>query len=239
MRPSWPHMPIRIRPSWPHSCYRIPPMDFSRIEKRHARYLPHWSRMGAIYAMNFRLSDSLPTALLESWRDELDVLTTAMRNRRLTNPEKERLRYLQQEHIEQYLDNGYGSCWLRNESIASLVADAFRHFEGKRYRLFAWCIMPNHVHVVMQPHAPWSLSSITHSWKSFTALNANKHLKRSGAFWQEESYDHLIRDEEDLFHAIRYTWNNPDAATLQQWQWRWRMDDGEVEKLLDTWDHLR
>jgi REP element-mobilizing transposase RayT len=75
------------------------------------------------------------------------------------------------------------------------VADALRHFDGERYRLVAWCVMPNHVHAVVQPAAGHVLEEIVHSWKSFTAHQANKLLGRTGPFWMAEAYDHLVRDE--------------------------------------------
>ena len=139
--------------------------------------------------------------------------------RRLRADELVRLRAFHAEKIESYLDCGRGECWLRRNDIASVVADAFKYFQGERYRLFAWCIMPNHVHVILQPLAEWQLSKIIHSWKSFTAKSANKLLKRSGSFWQSEYYDHLIRDREDFDRCIYYVWNNPGC---EKWKWRWK-----------------
>ncbi len=79
--------------------------------------------------------------------------------------------------------------------------------------------MPNHVHVVLTPLPGFALSSILHSWKSFTAKAINKHLGRSGTVWQAESYDHLVRNRADLMHHVFYTRENPQRAGLKDWPW--------------------
>lgn len=133
-------------------------------------------------------------------------------------------RKLFSEKVDAYLGAGYGDCWLAQPPIAQLVQNALRHFEGERYELLAWCLMPNHVHCVFTPLGDYKLDSILHSWKSYTALQANRLLNRAGKpFWQKESYDHLIRDEEDLLHCVTYTEANPVKAGLcaraEEWQW--------------------
>ncbi|MCZ7605514.1 MAG: DHHA1 domain-containing protein [Planctomycetota bacterium] len=114
---------------------------------------------------------------------------------------------------------GYGECWLKDERCARIVANALQHFDGERYELHAWCVMPNHVHVVFKPAAGHGLSDILHSWKSFTAKECNKVLGRKGAFWMDEYYDRLIRDEAEWRGKIAYTMNNPSAAGLTDWKW--------------------
>jgi Rad3-related DNA helicase len=89
--------------------------------------------------------------------------------------------------------------------------------------------MPNHVHVVMQPVEGFELPAILHTWKSRTAKEANKLLKRSGAFWQAEYYDHLIRDQDDLVHSVQYAFNNPEKAGLKGWKWRWQFEESPRE----------
>jgi len=95
--------------------------------------------------------------------------------------------------LEDFLDKGAGSCILRQPRFADIVASALKQFDGTRYRMFAWCVMPNHVHVVFQPLGGFDLAGILHAWKSFTGVEINRHLLRSGALWQKEYYDHLIR----------------------------------------------
>lgn len=190
---------------------------------RHGANLPHWTRPTCSYAVTFRLADALPRHVLDSWiRERNDIITTAEHlGRELSDYEKRRLHELHSERVETFLDAGHGACVLREHAVAKIVADALHHFDGKRYDLHAWCIMPNHVHVVLATHKEHPLSGILHSWKSYTALIANRHLGRSGEFWQVEYYDHLIRDAEDFSHSIAYVLNNPSKAGLKNWPWRW------------------
>jgi REP element-mobilizing transposase RayT len=102
-----------------------------------------------------------------------------------------------------------------------MVASAIRYFDGQRYRLYAWCVMPNHVHAVLQPLGGWRLAQILHSWKSFTAKRANVLLNRDGEFWQREYYDRMLRDEREFLRAVRYVGDNPVKAGLRDWPWVW------------------
>ncbi|MDE3136692.1 MAG: transposase [Acidobacteriota bacterium] len=106
---------------------------------------------------------------------------------------------------------------MRDSRIARVVADAIRYYQGKRYELFAWCVMPNHVHVVFSPREEHRLQSILHSWKSYSAQAANRILGRNGPFWQREYFDHLIRSEASLWKIIRYVSENPRKAGLKVW----------------------
>jgi REP element-mobilizing transposase RayT len=108
---------------------------------------------------------------------------------------------------------------MKRDDVAALVAGALRHFEGIRYRLFAWCVMPNHVHTVVQPLSGYDFPCIVHSWKSFTAKEANRVIGRTGHFWQPEPYDHLVRDEEDFGRQVEYVLSNPSRAGLRDWKW--------------------
>jgi len=196
------------------------------LQIRNGAYLPHWTAEGAIYTVNFRLADALPAFVLESWRSERDGIIehAKQQNRPLTRTDLEALDRLHSERVEKFLDAGHGECWLRDERIAAIVVDALRHFDGERYRLLAWCVMPNHVHTVVQPLRGHELSMIMHSWKRHAAREANQVLVRRGAFWQPESYDHLVRDEDDLRHAVEYAWTNPDVAGIRDSKWRGRND---------------
>jgi Rad3-related DNA helicase/REP element-mobilizing transposase RayT len=204
---------------------------------RDGAYLPHWTKESSVYAVNVRLTDSLPAHVLEAWRTERSsILQNAKdQGRPLTWEEITRLDHLHSEKVEKFLDAGLGACWLKMPNVARLVADALAHFDNQRYRLLAWCIMPNHVHVVLNPIEGHDLPGILHSWKSFTALKANRLLSRSGEFWQPEYYDHLVRDPNELVHAIEYAWTNPEQVGLKDWKWRERFD--EVFRSLVSDDH--
>ncbi len=203
------------------------------IQVRRGAYLPHWTRDGAVYAATFRLADSLPANVLDGWKGERDdiVKRAAEQNRPLSDAEAKDLRRLNSDRVEKYLDQGQGQCWLGRDDVAAVVATSLRHFDGDRYRLPAWCVMPNHVHVVVQPLGEHTLPQILHTWKRHSARQANKLLGRDGEFWQAEYYDHLIRDEQDFAHAVEYAWTNPDQLGWTGWKWRGRSDEAPAAAL--------
>lgn len=164
-------------------------------------YLPHMEFDGATYHVVFRLADALPP-----------------KERMALTPELGRL-----EYFESLLDAGLGRRALADPDNADCVLDALHHFNGERYRLEAWCIMPNHVHVVLKACAGYSLAGIVHSWKSFTANAINKRLGASGRFWAREWFDRAMRDEDHLASTIQYVEANPVKASLavQASDWRW------------------
>lgn len=177
----------------------------------HSRgYVPHWEAGERPQAITFRLADSLPSTVLKRWQQEFAALPMAEATM------KRRAR------IEHALDSGHGDALLSDPKVANLVENAFLFFDGARYRLLAWVIMPNHVHVLITPFAGHSLSSITHSWKSFTAKQANKILSRTGVFWATEYFDRAIRDEAHLADALDYFAMNPVKAGLCNEPQYWR-----------------
>jgi REP element-mobilizing transposase RayT len=197
-------------------------------------YLPHVKREGARYFVTFRLADSLPKEVLlrlQAQRAERLTSFYAQRNAAqklgTTAPPSDALGAIERDYyreLEQYLDRCCGECWFRKPEIAQIVARALRFFAEQRYHLSAWVVMPNHVHVVMWPMPNHTLSQILQSWKRFTAREANKWLGRTGqAFWQPESFDHWIRDDEEHERCCRYVVNNPVKARLcaKPEDWRW------------------
>ena len=177
----------------------------------HSRgYLPHWEAGEIPQSITFRLADSLPRELLDQWRHELSNLTDH-------NIDLER-----RIRIEQALDRGQGAAHLSNPTIADIGERAFLRFDADRYRLHAWSIMPNHVHIIASPLKEWTLSNIVHSWKSFTASKANALLNRKGAFWAPEYYDRAVRDSAHFDAAIAYVVMNPVKAHLCECPEDWR-----------------
>lgn len=177
-------------------------------------YLPHLDSPGLLQSINFRLHDALPHHVVERWKQELHWGEALAQD--------DRIAVVLRQRIASYEDAGYGACWLRDERIASLVENALLHFDGQRYRLIAWCIMPNHVHVLIETWPGYRLDKVLHSWKSFTAQKANKLLGRSGAFWAREYYDRFIRNERHLTQAVGYIEQNPVKAELAQSAELWR-----------------
>ena len=190
------------------------------ILRRTRGRLPHWTAADATYFVTFRLFDSLPKELVDRFVFERrNIIQTAKQMRReLSGAERNRLHQLRIQ-IDSYLDQSHGKCYMRDEAIASMVAGALQYFEGVRYHLLAWCVMPNHVHSVVQLLENWELKQVLHSWKSFTAHQAVQKYHCSKPFWQVESYDHIVRTETELERAITYVENNPIAAGLMDWKW--------------------
>ena len=203
-------------------------IDWDKIEKADATFLPHWKMEGGTYAVTFRLADSLPAHVLARYAEKKEILLKRLAGlagssgsrsvmTQLLELRRE-LAELQQSEIETALDQAYGECLLRDPRNANIVAECLRHFDGERYDLLAWCVMPNHVHAVVRPCDGFELEKILHTWKSFTAHEINKALGRDGAFWQKESYDHLVRDGDDLRNQVRYVLANPGKAGLRDWE---------------------
>ena len=199
----------------------------------HSRgYLPHVKREGASYFVTFRLADSLPK--------EVFVKFMAERAERLRQLEKDRTRLAgkpgaikdteesidldYKRKVERYLDTGCGDCVLRRSELAGLIAETFRFFENQRYRLDAWVVMPNHVHAVLWPMPGFMVGKIVKTWKQYTAVRANRILERVGtSFWQPESFDHWIRDDQEHARCGGYVIRNPVVAGLcktpEDWKW--------------------
>ena len=112
------------------------------------------------------------------------------------------------------MDNCHGSCLLKDEANAEIVAEAIEHFDHNRYLLFGYVIMPNHVHLLVSPAPDHSLSSILQSWKRFSAREINKRNQTNGTIWQTESFDHIARSAAQLNHFQDYLRENPQKANL-------------------------
>jgi putative DNA methylase len=165
-------------------------------------YLPHWEGRDVPQAITFRLADSLPATLLDRWGEELAALPA----------DKQDLE--RRKRIAAALDAGHGGCYLARPVIGALVEAALLHFDGSRYRVHGWVVMPNHVHVLITLAPDVKLSSVLFSWKSFSASKANEILHRKGRFWQREYYDRAIRSEDHFRAAMTYLEHNPVAAGL-------------------------
>lgn len=188
--------------------------------------LPHLKKEGGTYFVTFRQAGTLPKEVLLRFKHERDaILQQALAAKRpLTWHEQEELFRWYSSRVDKHLDASHGTCHLRNPELANLVAGVVQFFEGQRYELRAWVVMPNHVHVVVWPMPGHALSDILHSWKSFTAHEINKRLPtKVVSFWQSESYEHLIRDDEDLHRCCHYILMNPVNAGLcarpEDWKW--------------------
>jgi REP element-mobilizing transposase RayT len=170
--------------------------DFPIHGWRSRGYLPHLDFRGTVQHVVFSLADSLP------------ALTDGE-----TSPSM--------QAIEAELDRGLGECLLRDVRCAKIVQDELFRLDGERYRLLAWCVMPNHVHVVIEQVK--DLAGTVRRWKSWTAREINSTLDRSGSIWRREYFDRFARNERHLQTMIHYVEANPVKAGLvaQPVDWVW------------------
>lgn len=189
----------------------------------HRRHLPHLFLPNAVYFTTFRLAGSLPKHAIES----LPGKARLQRKERISHVDYDKA-------LEKSVADVH---WMARPQIADLVAETIRYRDGKDYDLATYCILPNHVHLVfgIGKHEMFGpvgqianlsnkeLSKIMQSLKRYTATRANEILRRSGEFWQDESYDHMIRNEAELEKIVKYVAYNPvKAGLVKNWRdWKW------------------
>ncbi|MCF7849317.1 MAG: transposase [Kiritimatiellales bacterium] len=197
-----------------HAANPFRPMEETEALHRAHRRLPHWNQDSRIYFVTFRLADSIAQEKLNHWKEELDTW-------RANQPEpgsaetlnEQSLRY--HEMQEEWLDKGHGSCLLQQPEVSGIVEQTLLHFDGDRYRLGDYVVMPNHVHLIVEPINSYSLPQIMKSWKGFSAREINKLKETKGSVWMDESFDHIIR-REFFFHKFGdYIQENPAKAHLK------------------------
>lgn len=169
----------------------------------HSRgYLPHFDGREVPQFVSWHLFDSVPASVISRWRQELN-LSDSLADR-----------ILLQMRIEKYLDHGYGQAFMKDHRVASLIQNVLLGSDGEWYRLFAWVIMPNHIHMLVTRFEEYTLAGIMQSLKSITSHKANRLLKRHGKFWMPDYFDRYIRNAEHFAKTLRYIENNPVKARL-------------------------
>lgn len=204
--------------------------------------LPHWYVPRAADFVTYRLAGTLPPDVLAHLKRQREELLNRRKGEATEADHRTRVHKQLFAEYDRALDRSRSVRWLAKSAIAKVVRENLYHHHGGKYTLLAFCIMPNHVHVLLRPdeaegdretaesvtvgesddgNSP--LASIMHSLKSYTAHEANKILQRTGPFWQRESYDHWVRDDEELERIVNYIRGNPVSAGLvechQDWQW--------------------
>ena len=199
-----------------------PDADLHIVERR----LPHWSQPGAVAFITWRLHDSMPTEVIQRWREErarwlldhgINMCRPDWRTR--LNSLDPQLRHSFVNSLSNRwhdaLDAGHGSCILRNTALAEIVAQSLGFFDGKRYVLMDFVVMPNHVHLLAAFPDEKSMLNQCESWKHYTAVQINRRLKRKDRLWQQDAFDHLVRTEEQLKYLRQYIAENPAKAHLR------------------------
>ena len=207
-------------------------MSMLNYQFHYRRNLPHFQPVYATFFITFRLADSIPMRVLLQLADEHQRAMKELKP--LLDPRErcEKIYQAQRRALGKWdaalHASNVGPRWLEDSRIAGVVADTLRFNDGRTYCLHAFCIMPNHVHVVLTPlpkeHDTFhSLAGIMHSVKIHSAREVNAILNRSGNVWQHENYDHTVRDEQEYWRIVEYVLNNPVKAGLaREWQeWPW------------------
>lgn len=208
-----------------------------KIKTHYRRNLPHIQPIGATFFVTFRLKGSIPMAMLYQLRQEFEEKKAQLQK---APPElrgllihNERKRYF--ARYDALLDAiREGPDYLRQPDVADTVRKELHRFDGEFYDLLAYCIMPNHVHILidtsLQLPANFDdadldslnykpLDVIMKRIKGPSAVAANRLLGREGKFWQRESYDHYVRNERELNNIIRYILRNPvKAGWVRHWE---------------------
>jgi putative transposase len=205
------------------------------------RHLPHYYMPNAVYFVTFCLAGSLPRVRALELAGERRDAERMHKRESDPSPTNDGLSYgyvRDLEWLDQVLLGASGNVrWLSDPRVAGIVSQALKTRDLREYELVAYTIMPNHVHVVfgIGEHGMFEHegqidnlsykppSKILGSLKRYTAKESNRVLGRTGAFWQDESYDRVVRDGKELEAIVRYVLNNPvKAGFVKEWhEWKW------------------
>ncbi len=192
-----------------------PFMDPQGGIEKHRHILPHWHQDGVWCFITWRLADSLPQEFIHGWLKKRHDWLQA--HPRPWNAVTEALYHeLFSDSYLDRLDEGHGACILKQEAHAAAVEQALRFFDGERYTLKSFVIMPNHVHVLVRLHEGWPLERIVQNWKERSAKSINALQGSRGQVWQRGYFDRLIRSLEHWDFVNGYICRNPALAKLER-----------------------
>ena len=205
------------------------PLEYQLFYRGH---LPHYQPGGATFFLTYSLAGSLPVHVVQAllaraertWR-QVDQLPDTPEKDKRVGEEQRRLFGLWDRALHH---DSPGPFWLRDPRVAALVVANLHYLDGRKADVAAFCVMPNHVHLLYTPLPTddgeyYALSRIQHSAKLYTARRGNELLRRHGAFWRHENYDHMVRDVGEFERIRAYILNNPAKAGLvKDWKdWPW------------------
>jgi putative transposase len=219
-----------------HSTVVFQALDLEAEIAYSERNLPHWFQTGAALFVTFREADSLPKEVIMRWHRDLrgwlqqlrlpvDLANTVLGKKsknhdimlnQLNHLQRREFKVQSDKLFHRSLDECHGACLLKHRDNASVVADTIQKFDGRRYDLDSFVVMPNHVHAIVQFREGFDLNTIGQSWMRFTAREINRKNGRKGVFWQTEPFDHVIRSSEQFAYLREYIADNPKKANLKQ-----------------------
>ena len=193
--------------------------NYQKNLRVYRRRLPHWEIEGGVYFVTARLKDSVPVKAAERIRAAYGDEIKKLEGRAASSAEFEQVfEWFHLDQLDGVLDFGFGECLLARGEVARVLWDAIQHFDGERYDLIAVVVMPNHFHVVFRVREGFKFSTIVGAWKSYTYTQVRKsyglHLT-----WQDECFDRLVRDPDELRRLCAYVLDNPSRSGLIDWPW--------------------
>jgi putative transposase len=198
----------------------------------YTRKLPHWQPEEDYFFITYRLAGSLPVAVINTLKEEYKTQKKLPENQ--LQERKEMLREYYFESFENELEKNLNEPhWLKNDPVAEIVFNSLLFNNNKHYRLWAACLMSNHVHILLQTMTGSPpLNVILQNHKKFTAVHCNKILHRTGQFWAEESFDTLLRNNVHFYSVVNYIIQNPvKAGLIKRWKdWKWTYLHPELDK---------
>jgi type I restriction enzyme R subunit len=200
---------------------------------------PHWSQAGAIVFISIRAGDSLPQEVLRRWQRErcdwlrrIGVLGPHDENwqlatGRLSDKDQRQFRKHFNRLREMTLDECHGACLLRDQTLSQIVADSLLQFDGDRYKMGDFVVMPNHVHMLVAFQTAEAMRQQCTSWMKFTANRINRTIGRKGRYWQRDPFDHLVRTPEQYEYLRKYIQQNPSKSKLKPDEYFYRKYSGD------------
>ena len=183
---------------------------------RRTRQLPHWYQPRASYFVTFRTKDSIPADVARRYHSErnewLERMGVSAGGNAIDELPLEVRRAYHCRFSKKYmdaLDQGMGACVLARPELRAMVTESLHHFDGVRYHLGDYVVMPNHVHAIVGLLGSVRIDAVCSSWKRSAARRINAALGQKGRFWQEESFDHLIRTPKQFRAIQQYIAENP------------------------------
>jgi putative transposase len=197
---------------------------------------PHWSQAGAVVFITFRTHDSIPREVIEGWdRRKQEWLRNRGKDagahwslviQELSEVDRAEFRKTFNRCRETFLDSCHGRCLLKRPGLSKIVADSLQHFDGERYRMGDFIVMPNHVHLLAVFRSAEAMKEQCDSWLHYTAYRINQAIGEKGKFWQRAPFDHLVRSPAQYEYLRHYIADNPHKAGLSPGEYHYRQFNG-------------
>ena len=205
---------------WPLQVFD-PKQEVVIVERR----LPHWAQAGTLCFITFRTHDSMPKPVIKRWHADREIW---LRKHGIEPRQSDWVCHfikldplLRADFVRIFsnrwhhqLDTGHGECVLSRPDISPIVVESLTKFDGDRYEMTDFVIMPNHVHLIAAFADEEGMLTQCRSWKHYTSRQINLRLGKSGPFWQQDGFDHLIRSEDQFLAFRKYIENNGAKAKL-------------------------